>query len=120
MNGTLCTFSESLELTLISNTSEFYKLYAEETILNFIQLGSYIFGDTAKSKTDINNLKSELQDLRKIVDVNQQDIYNLSEAFENWRKKVSTLKEIITKEEMIANLHENPYYNSIILVVPDF
>lgn len=120
MNGTLCTFSESLELTLISNTSEFYKLYAEETILNFIQLGFYIFGDTAKNISDINNLKSELHDLRKIVDENHQDIYNLSEAFENWRKKVSTPKEIITKEEMIANLHENPYYNSIVLVVPVF
>lgn len=120
LNGTLCTFSESLELTLISNTSEFYKLCAEEAILNFIQLGFYIFGDTAKNISDINNLKSELHDLRKIVDENQQDIYNLSEAFENWRKKVSTPKEIITKEEMIANLHENPYYNSIVLVVPVF
>lgn len=102
------------------SNSDFYKLCAEEAILNFIQLGFYIFGDTAKSKTDINNLKNELQDLRKIVDENQQDIYNLTEAFENWRKKVSTPKEIITKEEMIANLHENPYYNSIVLVVPDF
>ena len=120
MNGTLCTFNESLELTPISNTSEFYKLCAEEAILNFIQLGFYIFGDTAKNISDINNLKSELHDLRKIVDENQQDIYNLTEAFENWRKKVSTSKEIITKEEMIANLHENPYYNSIVLVVPDF
>lgn len=120
MNGTLCTFNESLELTPISNTSEFYKLYAEEAILNFIQLGFYIFGDTAKNISDINNLKSELHDLRKIVDENHQDIYNLSEAFENWRKKVSTPKEIIKKEEMIANLHENPYYNSIVLEVPVF
>ena len=120
MNGTLCTFNESLELTPISNTSDFYKLCAEEAILNFIQLGFYIFGDTAKSKADINNLKSELHNLRKIVDENQQDIYNLSEAFENWRKKVSTPKEIITKEEMIANLHENPYYKSIVSLVPDF
>lgn len=83
MNGTLCTFNESLELTPISNTSEFYKLYAEETILNIIQLGFYIFGDTAKSKSDIINLKSELHDLRKIVD-------------------------------------KKPYYNSTVLVVPDF
>lgn len=120
LNGTLCTFNESLELTPISNTSEFYKLCAEEAILNFIQLGFYIFGDTAKSIADINNLKSELQDLRKIVDENQQDIYNLTEAFENWRKKVSTPKEIITKEEMIANLHENPYYKSLVSLVPDF
>ena len=62
--------------------------------------------------------------MRKIVDENHQDIYNLTEAFENWRKKVSTTKEIITKEGrkegMIANLHENPCYNSIVLVVPDF
>ena len=86
MNGTLCTFNESLELTPISNTSDFYKLCAEEAILNFIQLGFYIFGDTEKSKSDINNLKNELQDLRKIVDENHQDIYNLSEAFENWKK----------------------------------
>lgn len=83
LNGTLCTFSESLELTPISNTSEFYKICAEEAILNFIQLGSYIFGDTAKSKSDIINLKSELHDLRKIVD-------------------------------------KKPYYNSTVLVVPDF
>ena len=120
LNGTLCTFNESLELTPISNTSDFYKLCAEEAILNFIQLGFYVFGDTAKNISDINNLKSELHDLRKIVDENHQDIYNLSEAFENWRIKVSTPKEIITKEDMIANLHENPYYNSIVLVVPDF
>ena len=83
LNGTLCTFSESLELTPFSNTSEFYKLCAEEAILNFIQLGFYIFGDTAKSKADINNLKSELHDLRKSVD-------------------------------------KKPYYNSTVLVVPDF
>lgn len=120
LKGTLCTFNEFLELSPITNTSEFYKSCAEEAILSFIQLGFYIYGDVAKTKTDINQLKSEVQDLSRIVKENQKDILNLSDAFKTWSKTVSVPEGILSKEAMIENLHTNPYYNSIVTIIPDF
>lgn len=120
LNGQLYSFNENLELEPIINTVEFYQVRAEEAILDFIQLGSYIYGDAAKVQTDINILNKKVDELAKETKENRNELFDLVDSFESFKKQVSKKDGEVTLEEMMNLLKENENYIIIVKSVPEF
>lgn len=120
LNGQLYSFNEKLELTPIINTVEFYQKCAEEAILDFIQLGVYIYGDSAKAQMDISSLNKKVDKLAKESKKTQEDILNLTDSIEEFKKQVSKKDGEVTLEEMMNLLKENGNYIIIAKSVPEF
>lgn len=120
LNGQLFSFDRNLELTPIINTVEFYQKCAEEAILDFVQLGVYIYGDAAKVQMDMSILNKKMDELAKEVKQNQTDIFDLSDSFEEFKKQVSNKDTALNLDEMMDALKKDENYIIIVKSVPEF
>lgn len=120
LNGQLYSFNEDLELTPIINTVEFYQKCAEEAILDFVQLGVYIYGDAAKVQMNMNILNKKMDELAKDVKQNQNDIFDLTDSFEEFKKQVSKKDTVLNLDEMMDALKKDENYIIIVKSVPEF
>ena len=120
LNGQLYSFDRNLELSPIINTVEFYQKCAEEAILDFIQLGVYIYGDTATVQMDMNILNKKMDELTKEVKQNQNEIFDLTNSFEEFKKQISKKDDSLNLEDVISALKKNQNYISIVKSIPEF
>lgn len=120
LNGQLYSFNENLELEPIINTVEFYQGCAEEAILDFVQLGVYIYGDAAKVQMDMSILNKKMDELAKDIKQNQTDIFDLSDSFEEFKNHVSEKETVMNLDEMMTALKKNENYIIIVKSVPEF
>ncbi|MCR5187933.1 MAG: hypothetical protein K6C97_03275 [Treponema sp.] len=120
LNGQLYNFNADLELSPVINTVEFYQNCAEEAILDFIQLGGYIYGDAAKVQSNISILNKKLDEVRQETKQNREALFSLVDSFEAFKNQVSKNDEVMTLDEMMEDLKSDQNYITIVKSVPEF